>query len=179
MVQRANGSVWILVGSILWIVSAGMGLMAGLFWLVAGTFIFQLLGSLVSTPSEWGVDLSTLFMSFGLIIGVIIVAYFTLIIVFAAMCMRRRDDLSRSTFPLVIGIIYVLLALPQLLIFPGSLVSFVLISSLLALIFPGLILIGAILNKQQLRSSGWPLPPPMYPQVPPPGQIQPPGAGQP
>ena len=179
MVQRAKGSVWILVGSILWIVSAGMGIMSGLFMLIAGSLILKLLGALVETPAEWGVDLSPLLMSFGLIIGLIIIVYFTLIIVFAAMCMRRRDDLLRSTFPLVIGIIYILLALPSLFIFPGYMLSLALISAILAMVFPGLILIGAILNKQQLRSSGWPLPPPVYyPQGPPAQQVLPPGSNQ-
>lgn len=178
MAERAKGSVWILVGSILWIVSAGIGIMSGLFMLIAGSLILKLLGALIETPTEWGVDLSTLLMSFGLIIGLLIIAYFTLIIVFAAMSLRRRDDLSRSTFPLVIGIIFVLLALPQLFIFPWYLASLAWISSVLALVFPGLILIGAILNKQQLRSSGWPLPV-YYPQEPPAQQALPPGSNQP
>lgn len=179
MVQRAKGSVWILVGSILWIISASMGVLAGLFWAVAGSFLFKLLGMLVETPAEWGVDLSVILMTFGLVIGLAVLIYFTLIIIFAAMCLRRRNDLSRSTFPLVIGIIYVLIALPQLFIFPGYAFSLILISSILAIVFPGLILIGAILNKQQLRSGGWPPPLPVYPQGPPPQPLPPPWPGQP
>ncbi|HPX92642.1 MAG TPA: hypothetical protein PK646_02845 [Bacillota bacterium] len=164
MEQQAKGSVFILIGSILWIISAGLGVLAGLAWITVGSLLMKVLGILISDAGKMP-DLSNLLLSFGLIIGFGIIAYFSLIIVFAAMCLRRRDDPLRSTFPLVIGIIFTLMALP-------SLASPLWHVSLISAVMPGLILTGAILNRQQVRSAAWP-------PSGPPRQIQPPGADRP
>lgn len=166
MAQKAKGSVFILVGSILWIVSSGMAILSIMFLLIAGGFLIGILGPLLESLEWWG-NVSGFLLSFGLIIGLLVLAYLTLVIVLASMCIRRRDDPSRSTFPMVVGIIFLIMALPQLFFMPWYLSFYAWVSAFLALLFPGLILIGAILNKQGSKSGDWPpytYPPPQgYP----------------
>ncbi len=166
MARGARGSTLILVGSLLWIIVAGAGILILLFLAVTGGILIQFL-SFFAQPMNPGFDWPGLLMPFWLIFMLVLLVYLTAIVVLAAMCLRRRDDLTRTTLPLVVGILFVVLALSQFLTALWSLSALGIVSSFVALIFPGLILIGAILNRQQARSAFWPPPPPPLPPHPP------------
>lgn len=188
--QKAKGSVLISIGSILMIIAAGLGILGGILLAVAGGWLLSSLSTIEGDLVEAS-DLAALLSWGGTLVAIIVLALSVLMLVFGIMSFKRRNDLQRSTFPLVIGIIFTALALVSFL----RDISF---GTACGLVAPLLILIGASLNKGQLKSQppypGYPsgqVPyPPYSPQAGPqtapptyypgqPGQAGPPSQAQP
>lgn len=151
--QKAKGSVLISIGSILMIVSGILGILGGILLAVAGGWLLSSLSTIEGDLVEAS-DLVTLLSWGGTFLAILILVFAVLWLVFGIMSFKRRNDLQRSTFPLVIGIVFTALAL---LFFFWD-VSF---ATACGLVSPLLILIGASLNKGQLKSQP---PYPVYPQ---------------
>lgn len=158
--QKAKGEVLIGIGSVLMIIGSILGIIIGIIVTVAGSWIWSLLGAMDGIEDVPGA--AGIFMGLGAALGIVIIIFAVLALIFGIMCFKRKGDPARSTFPLVIGIIFTLFAL-------SSAVSAFSIGALVSLAAPVLILIGAIMNKQQMKVMA---PYPAYP--PQPGQPYPP-----
>lgn len=75
----------------------------------AGAWIWNILGAMDGIEDMPG--LSGVLMAAGAVIGIVIVIFAVLSLVFGIMCFKRKGDPNCSTFPLVIGIIFTLFAL--------------------------------------------------------------------
>jgi hypothetical protein len=140
--QKAKGEVLIAIGSVLMIIGAIFGILMGILVTFAGAWIWNILGAMDGMEDVPG--LSGVLMAAGAVIGIVIVIFAVLSLIFGIMCFKRKGDPNRSTFPLVIGIIFTLFALTSVL-------SAFSLPTLISLAAPVLILIGAILNKQQAK----------------------------
>ena len=158
--QKPKGEVFIAIGSVLMIIGSIIGILFGLLLTVAGGWVWSILGAMDGIDEVAGVG--GVLMAAGAIIGIVVIIIAVLTLVFSIMSFKRKGDPNRSTFPLVIGIIFSLSAL-------YAVISNFTIGSLLSLAAPVLILIGAILNKQEVKAVA---PYPAYP--PQPGQPYPP-----
>lgn len=166
--QKAKGEVLIAIGSVLMIIGAIFGILMGILVTFAGAWIWNILGAMDGMEDVPG--LSGVLMAAGAVIGIVIVIFAVLSLIFGIMCFKRKGDPNRSTFPLVIGIIFTLFALTSVL-------SAFSLPTLISLAAPVLILIGAILNKQQAKvmvpyagyppQPGQPYPPQQAPYQPP------------
>lgn len=160
--QKANGEILIAIGSILMIVSASIGILLGLLFTVAGAWIWSILGwAIVESGGVPG--LTGFIMGLGAVVGIIIIAFSVLMLVFGVMSFKRKGDPRRATFPLVIGIIFTIFAVVALLSDFSAYTA-------LSVVPPVLLLIGGILNKGQAKNLPPEVPYSGYPQGQPPYQ---------
>ena len=135
--MKAKGEVLIVIGSIgmtlgsIGVIIAGIIVIFAFGWLVS-VLDAEALGFLFM--GGWGLSLT--------VIGVLMAAFGVLFLILSIMAFRRRNNPLKSTFCIVVGSIFVLLAIVSLI----SAVSFGSISSL---VLAGLVLVGGILNSQQ------------------------------
>ena len=87
--------------------------------------------------------------------GVLIIVSGVVGIYLAVQCFKRKSDLQRTTFPLVVGIIYSVFGLI-------SVISAFNVFGLIGLFLSVSLLVGAILNKQQATAVGAGYAPPGY-----------------
>ena len=166
--QKAKGEVLIAIGSVLMIIGAIFGILMGILVTFAGAWIWNILGAMDGMEDVPG--LSGVLMAAGAVIGIVIVIFAVLSLIFGIMCFKRKGDPNRSTFPLVIGIIFTLFALTSVL-------SAFSLTTLITIASHVLILDGAILNQQQGQVTvpyadyspqpGQPYPPQQAPYQPP------------
>lgn len=155
---KAKGSVLISIGSILMIIASILGIIGGILlafasgWLVS---TFSIISDGLMDMDMPGAEWTTFLLWGGAFVGIIVLVFSVLYLIFGIMAFKRRSDLRRSTFPLVIGIIFTALALLSFL-------QGINVATAYGLAAPLLILIGAILNRGQLKSM--PAYPPGYPQ---------------
>lgn len=144
--QKPKGSIYISIGSMGMVVLAGVGLILGPFVIALSSWFGKLVRGLdqVLTRPMHSQDLATDFVGrlvggIGVAIGIIVLVMSGLQLAFGLLAWRRRDDLTRTSFPLAVGIAFSILALPAGLTAWG----------LVQLVFPVLIIVGASLNRQE------------------------------
>lgn len=128
--KKAKGRVLIAIGSTLMMICSAVGLVTGILY------------------AYWGCSVGSGWLVLRAIMGFIMIPSSVLPLVFSIMCLKRWNDRFRSTFPLVIGIIFSALVI-FFLFYRFSVTGLVVLSG------PVLILIGASMNKVQLRPGVW------------------------
>lgn len=151
--KKPKGEVFIAIGSILMIIASSFGILVGILLMFAGAWLFTLLGA----TDMFEVGAAGIIGTLGAGVGIIVIVVAVLGLIFSIMCFKRKGDPRRATFPLVIGIIFSLFAMI-------SLISEFSFGSVIALVAPALILVGAILNKQSLGEMANQPAYPVYPQ---------------
>jgi hypothetical protein len=159
--NKTKGEVWIAIGSIGHIVTSSLSILIGILLAIGVGMLGGILSNLVSSgyseygdvriPGALGGALGVL----GTWAGVLIIVSGVVGIYLAVQCFKRKSDLQRTTFPLVVGIIYSVFGLI-------SVISAFNVFGLIGLFLSVSLLVGAILNKQQATAVGAGYAPPGY-----------------
>ncbi|MGI6617886.1 MAG: hypothetical protein ACOX36_07600 [Saccharofermentanales bacterium] len=170
--NKTKGEVWIAIGSIGHIVTSSLSILMGILLAIGVGVLGGVLSNLmISGYAEYGDDLripGALGGALGVLgtwTGVLIIIFGAVGIYLAVQCLKRKSDLQRTTFPLVVGIIYSVFGLI-------SVISAFNIFALIGLLLSVSLLVGAILNKQQAAVGMGYAPPGYQPTQGYPGQGQ-------
>lgn len=164
--HKPKGSLYITIGSMGMAVLAGIGALLSPFIMALASWLGKLLG-------EWDLSLSgsladkgltglfagRLIGGLGVALGILLLLISALQLAFGLLVWRRRDDLTRTSFALGVGIAFSILSLPAGLTAWG----------LIQLVFPVLVIVGAALNHQEAneRARAYYYPVPSAPLPPP------------
>lgn len=145
--RKTKGEVLIAIGSVLTIIGAAFGILLGILFAFAlglgGVWFWSAMADAGIEFSELP-GFSGLLVTIGAGVGIIIVAMSILVLILGVMSFKRRRDLRRSTFPFVFSLVLLVFGILQL-------ISNFTVPGIISLVVPLLILIGAILNKMQLK----------------------------
>jgi|GEM_PF-918968 hypothetical protein len=159
--NKTKGEVWISIGSIGQIVTSSLAVLMGILIAVGVGMLGGFLSNLMIS-GEFDDDLNVIpgamggaFAVLGTWTGILVAIVGVVGIYLAVQCLKRKRDLQRTTFPLVVGIIYSVFGLINL-------ISAFSVFSLIGLFLSASILVGAILNKQQASAMAGGYAPPGY-----------------
>ena len=165
--HKPKGSLYITIGSMGMVVLAGIGALFSPFIMAVASWLGKLLTNLDLSLSDSLVDkglagilAGRLVGGLGVALGILLLLVSGVQLVFGLLVWRRRDDLTRTSFPLGVGIAFAILSLPAGLTAWG----------LIQLVFPVLVIVGATLNQQEAneRARAYYSPVPSAPLPPPP-----------
>lgn len=145
--EKPKGSVYISIGSMGMVVLAAIGILASPFIMVLSSWVGKVIRGLeMSGPMHrqgdmpmMGAFVGQFISGIGVAIGIILLILSAIQMTFGILAWKRRDDLTRTTFLLAVGIAFAIVSLPAGLTAWG----------LIQLAFPVLIIVGASLNKQE------------------------------
>lgn len=152
--NKTKGEVWIAIGSIGHIVTSSLSILMGIMIAIGVGMLGGVLSNLlISGYSEYGDNLKVpgaLGGALGVLgtwTGILVIIAGIVGLYLAIQCLKRKGDLQRTTFPLVVGIIYSVFGLINV-------ISAFNIFALIGLLLSVSLLAGAILNKQQATAVG-------------------------
>ena len=165
--EKPKGSVYISIGTMGMVVLAAIGILASPFIMVLSSWVGKVIRGLeMSGPMHRqsdmpmmgafvgqfialfkdtslvviiGIFVGGIIPMIGVAIGIILLILSAIQMTFGILAWKRRDDLTRTTFLLAVGIAFAIVSLPAGLTAWG----------LIQLAFPVLIIVGASLNKQE------------------------------
>ena len=167
--EKLRGSAYISIGSMGLVVLAGIGILLSPFIMALASWFGKMVRNINPTTAMhyrgegpmMGAFAGQLISGIGIAIGIIVLILSAIQLTLGLLAWKRRDDLSRTTFLLAVGIAFAIISLPAGLTAWG----------LIQLAFPVLIIVGASLNKQQeneLRAAYYA----SQPSVPPPTPVE-------